>query len=87
MDLCPGCDRPENDHDPRCLMLNFKPANRPSPSVDCYATLHDKFTRYFCKETNCSDSNDEQYPDCQIAPCQYRDWMVNDLIEIIKNVA
>lgn len=31
MDLCPGCDRPENDHDPRCFMLNFTGANRPSP--------------------------------------------------------
>lgn len=31
MDLCPGCDRPENDHDPQCIFLSFKNVNRPSP--------------------------------------------------------
>ncbi len=34
MDLCPGCDRPEDDHEPRCIFLSFKGANRPSAFSD-----------------------------------------------------
>ena len=40
---------------------------------------------YFCKEQSCSDSQDRQYPGCDIKPCQYRDRIVEDLIEIIRN--
>lgn len=46
MDLCPGCSKPENDHDPKCLMLQFKKANRPSALSDGLAKLIDLQQKY-----------------------------------------
>jgi len=64
------------------LMENKAPSS--SPSSVGLDGIADKFKKYFCKSAHCSDSNNKQYPDCEIGICMHRDRIVDDLIEIIR---
>lgn len=46
--------------------------------------LTEKLVKYFCNEEHCSDGENNQYPKCQLKHCPYRDRVVNELIDIIK---
>ena len=32
--------------------------------------IADKFTKHLCKDNSCSDSDNNQYPECLIKPCR-----------------
>ena len=88
---CPNCghlNKECNEHYLTCVNCEIELENDAVAKLHCSDGLDriaDKFKKYFCMSNTCSDSDNKQHPDCQIEHCLYRDRIVEDLIEIIRN--
>ncbi len=54
-------------------------------AMNCYVSpLHQELMIYFCGQKHCSDSNNNQFPDCEIAYCREREYGIDEIFRIIS---